>query len=93
MKYDAEGEGYNAIKGLYCSCKVGERSLGCCSHLTSVVRYVGYDRHQPLKEISRCRLPWDAIDCHEKGDDGSIEEGDDADGGSLQPEDEVIDFN
>lgn len=41
IKYDASKTECEAIEGLYCSCKVGERSLGCCSHLTSVLRYLG----------------------------------------------------
>ncbi len=82
------------IKGLYCSCKVGERTLGCCSHLASVVRYLAYDRHQPEKVISHFRLQWDAIDCHEGGDDGfSTDEGNDAGDDELQSEDDVIDLN
>lgn len=44
VKYDQNGVGYSAITGLYCTCKSGERSLGRCSHLTSVFRYLGYDR-------------------------------------------------
>lgn len=65
IKYDDGEAGYAAIKGLFCTCKVGERSLGCCSHLTSVLRYLGYDRHQPEKPISRHNSEWDAIDCYE----------------------------
>lgn len=65
VKYDGDEVGYDAIKGLYCTCKVGERTLGCCSHLTSVLSYLGYDRHQPTKPISRRNLQWDVIDCDE----------------------------
>lgn len=98
VKYDANGVGYNAIKGLYCSCKVGERSLGCCSHLTSVVRYLGYDRHQPRKEILRRPLEWDAIDCHDDNDDclSSDENFDlmsEESEESLPLEDEVVGFD
>lgn len=65
VKFDNQTHGYDAIKGLYCSCKVGERTLGCCSHLTCVIRYLGYDRHQPPKPISRLVASWNAIDCRD----------------------------
>lgn len=41
VKYDPEQLGLEGILGLYCTCKVGERSLGCCSHLAAV-RFVSY---------------------------------------------------
>lgn len=41
VKFDQNESGFDAIKGLYCSCKVGERTLGCCNHLTSVVTLFG----------------------------------------------------
>lgn len=81
VKYSGNEVGYGAVKGLYCTCKVGERSLGCCSHLTSVVRYLGYDRHQPLKIKSHRRTLWDAIDCHVEGDD------------LCSSDDEILEFN
>lgn len=75
VKFDCEEEesGFEAIKGLYCTCKVGERTLGCCSHLTAVLRYLGFDRHQPRKTKIRSRFDWDAIDCADSSDDSSPE--------------------
>lgn len=67
--------GFEAISGYYCSCKVGERTLGCCSHVTSVVRYLGHDRHLSPKPKCRITNPWDAIDCND-GDFDSSEESD-----------------
>lgn len=64
VKFEKTENGYVAIKGLYCTCKVGERTLGCCSHLTSIVRYLGFDRHQPENPKTYSRLAWDAIDCN-----------------------------
>lgn len=73
VKFDKTENGYEAIKGLYCTCKVGERTLGCCSHLTSIVRYLGFDRHQPSKTKSRSYVAWDAIDCNDtSGDESEI---------------------
>lgn len=76
VKFDKESDGYDAIKGLYCTCKVGERTLGCCSHLAAVIRYLGYDRHQPIKPISRVMAPWDAIDCRVNGNELDVDEDD-----------------
>lgn len=64
VKFETTENGYKAITGLYCTCKVGERTLGCCSHLTSIIRYLGFDRHQPEKPKTFSRLAWDAIDCN-----------------------------
>jgi hypothetical protein len=35
-----------AIDGCYCTCKSGSRTVGCCAHVTSVIWYLGYARHQ-----------------------------------------------
>lgn len=34
------------IKGYYCTCKSGARTLGTCAHITSVLWYLGFARHQ-----------------------------------------------
>lgn len=62
VKFDGENSGLEEIRGYYCSCKVGERTLGCCSHVATVICYLGYDRYQPPK--ARIRTGWDAIDCN-----------------------------
>jgi hypothetical protein len=33
------------IKDHYCQCKSGARNLGCCSHVATVLWYMGYARH------------------------------------------------
>lgn len=68
VKFDKEINGFDSIKGLYCTCKVGERTLGCCSHLASVLRYLGYDRYQPPKPVYRTIAPWNAVDCRDNAD-------------------------
>ena len=35
----------DAIKGWYCTCKPGARTLGCCAHISSIMWYLGYARH------------------------------------------------
>lgn len=42
MDQDQEGP----IAGYYCTCKSGARTLGCCAHITSILWYLGYARHQ-----------------------------------------------
>ncbi len=76
VKFNNDETGYEAIKGLYCTCKVGERTLGCCSHLTSIIRYLGFDRHQPLQGKTHFRSAWDAIDCNDSNSDFSNDEDD-----------------
>lgn len=34
------------IRGYYCTCKTGARTLGTCVHITSVLWYLGFARHQ-----------------------------------------------
>lgn len=34
----------NAIKGWYCECKNGARTLGCCCHAASIIFYCAYKR-------------------------------------------------
>lgn len=36
LKYDPGVPGLAGILGMYCTCKVGERTLGCCSHSAAV---------------------------------------------------------
>ena len=35
------------INGNYCTCQTGARTLGTCSHVASILWYLGYARHQP----------------------------------------------
>lgn len=37
----------NLILGYYCTCKSGARTLGACAHVTSVIWYLAYARHEP----------------------------------------------
>ena len=33
------------ITGHYCTCKNGARTLGACSHVTAIIWYLGFARH------------------------------------------------
>ena len=37
---------YALITGYYCTCLAGARTLGCCGHVTSVIWFLSYARHQ-----------------------------------------------
>jgi len=37
------------ILGWYCQCNYGARTLGCCSHVAAVIRYLALDRFEPPK--------------------------------------------
>lgn len=76
VKFEKNGSGYEAVIGMYCTCKVGERTLGCCSHLTSIIRYLGHDRYQPPDTKSCTRSAWDAIDCNDSCTDFSSDDDD-----------------
>lgn len=42
-----ERDSFDPIRGWYCQCKNGARTLGCCAHcIASALWYLGYDRHQ-----------------------------------------------
>ena len=36
----------NPITGWFCTCKSGDRVVGCCAHIASVLWYLGFERHQ-----------------------------------------------
>ena len=42
IKYDQNGEGYDAITGYMCQCKVGLRTVGTCCYVACVLWYLGY---------------------------------------------------
>ncbi len=41
------------ILGWYCCCENGARNLGCCSHVTSVLLYLGRDMYEPPEAKKR----------------------------------------
>ncbi|XP_035701213.1 uncharacterized protein LOC118433403 [Folsomia candida] len=43
---DPEVKGADAIRGFYCKCKQGARTMGCCAHISTVLWYLGYQRYQ-----------------------------------------------
>lgn len=45
--YAANVNGRKAILETYCSCIHGRRTLGSCSHIMSIIYYLGFARHEP----------------------------------------------
>src|SRR5581483_7867732 len=45
IRYEPNGEGCDGINGYMCRCKVGTRTVGTCSHVASVLWYLGCARH------------------------------------------------
>lgn len=39
-------QGRDKVAGWYCSCIVGKRTLGCCSHIMCVIWFMAWARHQ-----------------------------------------------
>lgn len=51
--FNPEGCSANAILGYFCTCKNGLRTLGCCSHVMTLLYYFGFaQRNNGIKEPS-----------------------------------------
>ena len=37
----------NEVTAWYCICRAGARVVGVCSHIVSILWYLGYARHKP----------------------------------------------
>lgn len=44
---DRAANGRQALAHYYCTCNVGKRTIGCCSHTMTIVWYMGYARYDP----------------------------------------------
>lgn len=47
--FNPNTEGRNAILGYYCDCKVGTRTVGCCSHVMTMLFYFGFVYHEGIQ--------------------------------------------
>ncbi|XP_062607931.1 uncharacterized protein LOC134269743 [Saccostrea cucullata] len=52
IKYRGREESVEAICGWYCTCKIGARLVGCCAHVSSVLWFLGWKRHQSEEPLS-----------------------------------------
>lgn len=42
---DRTSSGRSAIRHYYCTCVIGKRTIGCCSHIMCIIWYMSYARH------------------------------------------------
>lgn len=72
IEYDPQKSGAEAILGWYCKCPSGARVLGCCSHVASVLWYLGFARyetfHFPASHLSGVFLDTNDIRTNEDPD-------------------------
>jgi len=45
VQFQPNGVGPHAIQGWNCTCPVGSRVVGMCSHVAATIWYLGYGRH------------------------------------------------
>lgn len=50
IMYNSARSGRSAIINYYCSCIHGRRRLGSCSHIISVLYYLGHARHEGIDQ-------------------------------------------
>lgn len=58
---DHEDDREGPIMGYYCTCKTGSRTVGCCAHISSVLWFLGFARHEanvkyPPTKLLHCLL-------------------------------------
>lgn len=49
IAYSTNKDDTNPIKDWYCTCKTGTRTVGCCSHVASVIYYLSNARYETTK--------------------------------------------
>lgn len=45
-EYNQDQHEDEPILGYYCTCRSGARTLGTCAHITAIIWYLGYARHE-----------------------------------------------
>lgn len=82
----------NRIVRYYCTCKVGARTFGCCSHIASILWYLGYRRHLS-KQLECPVFGSDVLDAslakEKRSDDLALDESETSDSGGSDDEDMV----
>ena len=58
IHYQPNGQGVNAINAYYCTCRVGARTLGTCSHVAAILWQLGYRRgaYSPSRPFENCNI-------------------------------------
>ena len=73
VEYEPRINGVEGIKRYYCECKNGARTLGCCSHVATIVYYLSHARWQlaiprPAHQLTDLFIPEDS-DSEEDADE------------------------
>lgn len=63
--------GHNCVVAYTCSCKSGNRTIGCCSHVMSVLYLISYGNIQEVSKHLNNVFEWDV---EEEGSDDSSDE-------------------
>ena len=45
VKYQTNSNSVDAIESWYCTCKAGMRTVGCCSHVASIIYFLSYGKY------------------------------------------------
>ena len=43
---------HDPIVGWFCECKAGSHTVGCCAHVTTIIWYLGKEKHSQSKPKS-----------------------------------------
>lgn len=65
---DPQPEDESVITGYYCTCQVGARTLGTCAHVSCVLWYLGWARHQPNVKYPDTSLLHTTLDVAHRAD-------------------------
>lgn len=65
VEFDPKKSGHNSIAGYYCKCNVGARTIGCCSHVATVLWFFGRARHNPTLIPKKTEFSNRIINAHE----------------------------
>lgn len=50
VMYDTKDSSVDSLKGWLCSCKSGKRTVGCCSHIATIVYYLSFGKYNQQQE-------------------------------------------
>jgi len=63
----------NIIKGYYCTCRSGARTIGTCAHVSSVLWFLGYARHQENIRYPSTKLVQSVLDAGNRQVQGNVD--------------------
>jgi len=63
----------NIIKGYYCTCRSGARTIGTCAHVSSVLWFLGYACHQENIRYPSTKLVQSVLDAGNRQVQGNVD--------------------